>query len=62
LTIDGNHDYFVIAQEYEYGQTCILVHNAIWYHGTDTKSADDIMKYGLSKENLSHTLLPEKVL
>jgi intein/homing endonuclease len=28
FTVDGNHDYFVIAQEYELGQTCILVHNA----------------------------------
>jgi hypothetical protein len=28
FTVDGNHDYFVIAQEYEFGQTCILVHNA----------------------------------
>jgi hypothetical protein len=28
FTVDGNHDYFVIAQEYEFEQTCILVHNA----------------------------------
>ncbi|GHT27809.1 hypothetical protein FACS18942_07590 [Planctomycetales bacterium] len=28
FTVDGNHDYFVIAQTAEYGQTCILVHNA----------------------------------
>ncbi|MDR0338458.1 MAG: HINT domain-containing protein, partial [Planctomycetaceae bacterium] len=28
FTVDGNHDYFVIAQEYEFGQTCVLVHNA----------------------------------
>ena len=26
--VDGNHNYFIIAQVGEYGQTCILVHNA----------------------------------
>ena len=35
FTVEGNHDYFVLAKEYEYGQSCILVHNAkdydIWY-------------------------------
>ncbi|MDR0521941.1 MAG: hypothetical protein LBH00_08845 [Planctomycetaceae bacterium] len=28
FTVDGNHDYFVIAQTAELGQTCVLVHNA----------------------------------
>ena len=28
FTVDGNHDYFVIAKIDNYGQTCILVHNA----------------------------------
>jgi len=28
LTVDGNHNYFVIAQCDEYGQTSVLVHNA----------------------------------
>ena len=28
FTVDGNHNYFVIAAEDEFGQTCILVHNA----------------------------------
>jgi hypothetical protein len=28
FTVDGNHNYFIIAQTDEYGQTCILVHNA----------------------------------
>lgn len=26
--VEGNHDYFVIARTDEYGQTCVLVHNA----------------------------------
>ena len=28
FTVDGNYDYFVIASVDEYGQTCVLVHNA----------------------------------
>ena len=28
FTVDGNHNYFVIAQTDEFGQTCVLVHNA----------------------------------
>ena len=28
FTVDGNHNYFVIAETDEFGQTCILVHNA----------------------------------
>jgi hypothetical protein len=28
FTVEGNHDYFVIAQADEYGQTCVLAHNA----------------------------------
>jgi hypothetical protein len=53
FTVDGNHDYFIIAQEYEFGQTCILVHNAKWYHGTDTDSANDILRNGLNKDKIA---------
>jgi len=28
FTVEGNHNYFILAKEYGYGQTCILVHNA----------------------------------
>ena len=28
FTVAGNHNYFILAKEYEYGQTCVLVHNA----------------------------------
>jgi hypothetical protein len=33
------------------------VHNATaeWYHGTDTDSANDILKNGLSQEKLKHS-------
>ena len=26
--VEGNHNYFILAKEYELGQTCVLVHNA----------------------------------
>ena len=29
FTVDGNHNYFVIAKCDEFGQTCVLVHNAV---------------------------------
>jgi hypothetical protein len=28
FTVEGNHNYFILAKEYEYGQSCVLVHNA----------------------------------
>jgi hypothetical protein len=31
FTVEGNHDYFVIAQTDEFGQICVLVHNAEGY-------------------------------
>ena len=31
FTVEGNHDYFILAKEYDYGQTCVLVHNAELY-------------------------------
>ena len=27
FTVEGNHNYFILAKEYDYGQTCVLVHN-----------------------------------
>ena len=27
FTVEGNHNYFILAKEYELGQTCVLVHN-----------------------------------
>ncbi len=31
FTVQGNHNYFVLAKEYDLGQACVLVHNANWY-------------------------------
>ena len=28
FTVEGNHNYFILAKEYEYGQTSVLVHNS----------------------------------
>ncbi|MDR0886345.1 MAG: HINT domain-containing protein [Clostridiales Family XIII bacterium] len=36
FTVDGNHDYFVIAQTAEFGWTCVLVHNAGIDYNSDT--------------------------
>jgi len=53
FTVDGNHNYFVIAKCDEFGQTCVLVHNAgQWYHGTDTNSANHIQSHGLDAKTL----------
>ena len=30
FTVEGNHNYFILAKEYEYGQSCVLVHNSEW--------------------------------
>jgi len=49
FTVEGNHNYYILAKEYEYGQSCILVHNATWYHGTDSVSAQSIKEKGLNK-------------
>ena len=27
FTVEGNHNYFILTKEYEYGQSCVLVHN-----------------------------------
>ena len=33
--VDGNHNYFILAKEYEFGQTCVLVHNADYINQRD---------------------------
>jgi hypothetical protein len=46
FTVDGNHDYFVIAQEYKFEQTCVLVHNA----NVDTYNASAWIKHDTYNE------------
>ena len=53
FTVDGNHNYFVIAKCDEFGQTCVLVHNAQWYEGTHKSGgASNLKRLGLDGVNL----------
>ena len=38
FAVDGNHDYFVISRDDQFGQTCILVHNAKNYNLPSTST------------------------
>ena len=29
FTVEGNHNYFILAKDFAYGQSCVLVHNAL---------------------------------
>jgi len=29
FTVEGNHNYFILAKDFEFGQSCVLVHNAL---------------------------------
>ena len=42
FSVEGNHNYFVIAREDEYGQTCVLVHNANKFYGVEPNNAGKI--------------------
>ena len=71
FTVDGNHNYFVIATTDEFGQTCILVHNAnetLYRMGTakesvdrlKTKAADADSKIGIHGVSVSSNQLSKK--
>ena len=49
FTVEGNHNYFILAKEYEYGQTCILVHNGncSLYRAIDPET--DLPYYGITR-------------
>ncbi|MGL6196936.1 MAG: polymorphic toxin-type HINT domain-containing protein [Thermoguttaceae bacterium] len=34
FTVEGNHNYFVLEKDFQYGQACVLVHNALDYTKT----------------------------
>jgi hypothetical protein len=40
FSVGENHNYFIIARDDEYGQTCILVHNAKYPKGQGTAAVD----------------------
>jgi hypothetical protein len=50
FTVDGNHDYFVIAQTAELGQTSVLVHNADYTQ----KSANHVYQHGHAANSYVH--------
>jgi len=42
FSVEGNHNYFILAKEYEFGQTCVLVHNAWNYNRAFLTDSRDI--------------------
>ena len=62
FTVEGNHNYFILAKEYEYGQTCVLVHNGNCAgKGNSTKLREDMKKAGVYshvKKPEAHHLIP----
>ena len=30
FSVEGNHNYFVLAKNFDFGQSCVLVHNSCW--------------------------------
>jgi hypothetical protein len=64
FTVDGNHNYFVIAQVSEYGQTCILVHNAEynpqWHHMLPQKWREQFRLAGLNIDSAEFGLILDR--
>ena len=50
FTVDGNHNYFVIAKCDEYGQTSILVHNAGGVYGLRDPNTGEIVRTGRTND------------
>ena len=51
FTVEGNHNYFILAKEYGYGQTCVLVHNKMGYRAVSQPEFDDILDKGLFRQH-----------
>ena len=46
FTVEGNHNYFILAKEYEFGQTAVLVHNGeCLSNSTGLKSNEEVRKW-----------------
>jgi len=58
FTVEGNHNYFILAKDYKYGQSCILVHNATGYRAVSQAELDDILRSG--KFRPGHNTMPGK--
>ena len=53
FSIEGNHNYFVLAKEYDYGQSCILVHNASY---SDTISPRDAARIQATADKIQQPI------
>jgi hypothetical protein len=54
FTVEGNHDYFVLAKEYGLGQTCVLVHNSC--HTTVASSVTEALRKQFNSSGRSNFL------
>jgi hypothetical protein len=61
FTVDGNHNYFVIAKTDELGQTCILAHNATLLRYGSKAEADAAKATGKLAPQTGHNV-PKRVL
>ena len=66
--VEGNHNYFILAKEFEYGQSCILVHNADCFGegwgdigSHDKMHPDDALDRGLDWLDHDYTEIAEGV-
>ena len=46
FTVEGNHNYFILAKDFAFGQSCILVHNALGYRAVSQAEYEDIVENG----------------
>ena len=53
FTVEGNHNYFILAKEYEYGQTSVLVHNG---------KCEEIHHFASNKHKTKYTAEFKKIL
>ena len=60
FTVEGNHNYFILAKEYEFGQTCVLVHNAQGYVDlTDFRKTHILNRHKYGAGKLGKTEFPQ---
>ena len=50
FTVEGNHNYFILAKEYECGQTCVLVHNAGGVYALRDPNTGEIVRTGRTND------------
>ena len=55
FTVEGNHNYFVLAKDFGYGQSCVLVHNSCysWFENP-TPGGRNISNHALEDSLVRH--------